>query len=265
MMGTSHAVTGAAAWIAVTSTSVPAFGWMPLEGVGVVAGALVAAGAALLPDADHHSGTIAFAVPGGSVVTSAIGAATGGHRKGTHSLLAMAAVTIAAYLLSFIVVTPNGWPHGLQLGSAVVIAACTCFGVKALKLTRSWPKAWLTGAAAAAAIIWFVPEQTWWLPVCIGVGYLAHLLGDALTVQGVPFLWPWMPERPGAEGTWWFPRAGSWALPILGNAGSWREWLFVLPVTLYVLWGLVMDGLDAARGLEGLAATMQTWLARAPV
>ena len=64
MMGVTHATSGAAAWIAITSTlPLVSSGAYPLDPVGVLAGTAVCAGAALLPDADHHSATIAHSVP----------------------------------------------------------------------------------------------------------------------------------------------------------------------------------------------------------
>lgn len=63
MMGGHHAACGAAAWVAVTSTAPYTLGFYPVSDVGVITGAIVCAGAALLPDADHHSGTIAHSLP----------------------------------------------------------------------------------------------------------------------------------------------------------------------------------------------------------
>jgi len=243
-MGTSHAISGAAAWVAISSTAVPALGWYPLDGVGVIAGAIVAAGAALLPDADHPSATIAHSIPGGSAITGALGAASGGHRKGMHSLLAVLVVTVGAWVASVLRVTPEGWDRPLQLGAAVSIIACVCFALKAMKLVRTWPKAWLGGLIAAAALIWILPDGIAWFPWAIGSGYLVHLLGDFLTTGGVPWLWPWMPKPPQhLRKSWlinvWRPYGG-FAAPVLGNAGSYREWLLTIPLAGYTLWGLAM-------------------------
>src|SRR5579859_3401709 len=101
MMGPHHAACGAAAWVAVTTRLhadlAPvtqalglgpfAFdvGWPLVHAtpLGVVAGALVTAGAALLPDADHPSATIAHSLPPVSrALCAGIGAVSGGHRNG---------------------------------------------------------------------------------------------------------------------------------------------------------------------------------------
>ena len=101
-MGINHATSGAAVWFAATAT-LPSLSTdlYPLAPMGVLAGALVCAGAALLPDADHHSGTIAHSVP---VVGAPRGphpsrTSSGGHRHGFHTLFAAAIVTVLAVLL----------------------------------------------------------------------------------------------------------------------------------------------------------------------
>lgn len=64
----------------------------------------------------------------------------------------------------------------------------------------SWPLAGLIGhrgithsliavLAAVSAILW-LPEIGAGLVVAFAVGYLIHLLGDAMTASGVPFFWP---------------------------------------------------------------------------
>lgn len=248
MMGTSHAITGATAWVAVTSTAIPSLGLYPLDGIGVVSGAIVCAGAALLPDADHPSATIAHSFPGGSVVTGALGKASGGHRKGMHSLVAVVAVTLGALLLSRLAIDMPALGRPLQLGAALAIVTCVCFALKALKLVRSWPKAWLGGLATAAVLVWFLPADIGWLPWAVGAGYLVHLLGDFMTTGGVPWLWPWMPKPPqSVRKSWlinlWRPYGG-FAAPVLGNAGSSREWLLMLPLSAYTIWGLAMGVAD---------------------
>jgi len=244
MMGTSHAISGAAAWVAVSATAVPALGLYPLQPSAVVLGSLVCAGAALLPDADHHNATIAHSVPvAGRVAAGAVGALSGGHRHGAHSLLAVIAVIAATAGLSFLTWTPEGWDHPLQIGSAAAVAACTAFAVKVLKLVKGWPLAWLVGLLMAGGVLLWAPDQFAWLPVCVGLGFGVHLLGDALTIEGVPFLWPLNPKAPKVVqavpvlNTMWKSN-GYFAVPVLGHAGSWREWLFTIPLTAYTLWGV---------------------------
>ena len=136
MMGASHAVSGAAAWVALTSTAPIALGTHPLPPQGVLLGALVTAGAALLPDADHHSATIARS--GGFLtrgLAGAAGAASGGHRHGLHT--AIAAVG-AALLTGFADRLTATLPllGQVPLGSALVLLALVAFASKALDLGR---------------------------------------------------------------------------------------------------------------------------------
>lgn len=254
MMGTSHAISGAAAWVAVTATAVPALGLYPLAPSAVVLGAVVAAGAALLPDADHHNATIAHSVPvAGKVVAGTVGALTGGHRHGMHSLLAVIGIVAAGFGLSYLTWTPQGWDHALQVGSAAAVMACTTFATKVLKLVKSWPLAWLTGLLVAGAVLLWAPTEFAWLPVCLGVGFLTHLIGDALTIEGVPFLWPLKPRAPRVIqvtpllNKLWHAN-GYFAVPILGQAGSWREWLLTLPMGGYALWGVGASVVALFRG-----------------
>ncbi len=254
-MGASHAVSGAAAWVAVTTTS-PGFGWAPLDAVGVLSGAAVCAGAALLPDIDHPSSTVAAGLPAGRIVAGAVSGLTGGHRKGMHSVVAMIAAILLAIALSFLTWTPAGWDVSLAVGPALAAAVCIAIGTKCLRIARGWIGAWIVGALAAGGLMWFLPDEFGWLPTCIGVGFLAHLVGDTLTTGGVPWLWPIMPRRPaGLRRTvvlsriW--PRRGSFAVPILGDAGSGREWVLSILLAAYALWGV---GGQAVRLIGSLAA-----------
>lgn len=238
MMGTSHAVSGAAVFLAVTSPA-PGLGLLPMEPVLQAAGAVVCAGAALLPDADHPHATIAYSMPGGSLVTGAIGAASGGHRKGLHSLLAVAAAFVGAGAVAELTVTPEGWSAPVHVGAGIMAACCVAFAVKVLKLVRSWPAAWGVGVLLAVVMTWFFPEGGAWLLPAITIGYATHLAGDFITSGGVPWLWPLMPKPPRNAGpavtVFWRP-GGAFAVPILGATGSWREQILTLAMTAYIGW-----------------------------
>jgi membrane-bound metal-dependent hydrolase YbcI (DUF457 family) len=230
-------------------------GWTPVDPIGVITGAAVCAGAALLPDADHPSSTVAAGLPGGRIIAGTIGGLTGGHRKGMHSLVAVLAVMLAAIALSLVTWTPTGWDAPLAVGPAIAAAVCIAVGTKCVRLVTSWALSWLIGIASAAAMMWFFPDQFGWLPACIGVGYLAHLVGDTLTTGGVPWLWPVMARRPRAlrhlpivPHLW--PRRGAFALPVLGNAGSRREWAFSLALGAFALWVLGGAGIDLMTTLS---------------
>ncbi|SDH39822.1 metal-dependent hydrolase [Microbacterium sp. 77mftsu3.1] len=262
MMGAHHAGTGAAAWVAVTATSpvlhklevlgqpfalhlIPSFSVMPMDPAAVAIGGLVAAGAALLPDADHHNATIAYSIPGvGKAVTAAVGKAAGGHRHGTHSGLSAIVVFLLAYILTTIPGIVSSTPLSpYVIISGVVAAAMLCFALKVLKVVRSWGMAWLVGLASSAAITFLLPEQWSWLPWAIAIGWVTHMAGDFLTVGGLPLTWPknfkppqWVQNTPVLKRIWM--KNGYWSLPILGLTGSARESMLAVPLTLYGLWGI---------------------------
>src|SRR5664279_833735 len=143
MMGRSHAATGAAAVLLVE----PHQPW-PVP----VATAALGAAAALLPDIDIESSLASNCLgPVTRLISRGLAVVCGGHRGGTHSLLAL--VLVALYTL------PAG-PSSPYAGAVMI-------------------------------------------------GYAAHLVGDFLTGNGIPLLWPLVRHRQG--------------LPILGHTGGWRE------------------------------------------
>lgn len=252
VMGINHATSGAAVWLAATAT-LPAFGTdlFPLAPAGVLAGTLVCAGAALLPDADHHSGTIAHSVPVlGRLVARSIEEESGGHRHGAHTLLAAALVTVGAVLLGRVTATLP--ILGLvPLGPAIATVALICFAVKARALVQHWGTAWLVGLAAAAAVLLFAPDTSAWFPVAVGLGFVTHLAGDLLTIEGVPsLLWPiqvrppkaWR-RTPGLRSVW--KGNGYIAVPVLGHAGSVREHLLGVALGLYCVYAFGSVALQA--------------------
>ncbi|MFD6092832.1 metal-dependent hydrolase [Oerskovia sp. NPDC060338] len=257
MMGGHHAATGAAAWVAVSATAPYALGLYPASPLGVAAGALVCAGAALLPDADHHSATIAHALPPFSgPICRGIGKISGGHRHGTHSILGVLAFTVIAWAVGLLTVTVPELGE-LAVGSGLFSLILVAFAAKALKFARGGGTLapWLLSLPLAVGITVFAPTEWYWLPAAVGIGAFVHLLGDALTTGGVPFLWPWVPKPP----RWWastpvlnrcWQPNGYLGAPILGNAGSVREWILLVPISLYAIVGIVEA---TATGVVGVA------------
>ncbi len=245
MMGTHHAISGAAAWVAVTSSAPYTLGLAPMPAQGVVIGSLVTAGAALLPDVDHHNGTIAHSAgPLTRGVAAAAGAASGGHRHGMHSLLAVAGFTAGSIALGHWHAVVPGF-GSIPAGSALLLLALVAFATKALRISRGGTiKLWVTAAALVTAVLALAPEQLEWLPLSVMVGVIVHLIGDMLTVGGVPLLWPWIPKPSKAWGTnpvlgrIWM-RNGYMALPVLGKTGSAREWVLCVALTAYTGYALL--------------------------
>lgn len=253
MLGVHHAGTGAAAWVAVTATSplVPALGIAPMPPEAVALGGLVAAGAALLPDADHPSATIAYSIPGaGKLVTSAVGAASGGHRHGTHSGISAVLVFVLAWWLTAVSGLVNdSYLSTYVVASGIAAMALLAFATKVLRIVRSWAMAWLIGAIIAAFVTLVLPAQWAWLPWAVAIGWVVHMAGDFLTTGGLPLLWPLKVKPPKAWaktpllGNIW-TAGGYFALPVLGNTGSWREMFLAVPLTLYGLYGMVVSALS---------------------
>lgn len=263
MMGAHHAACGAAVWLALTTQFeiglgavqqvLPAtpeslsvgMGLLDLTPTAVVAGALVTAGAALVPDADHRHATIANSLPPlSNLMCIQVGKLSGGHRHGTHSILGLAVfIAIAALAGMWRIDIPDFGT--IFPGAGILAVLLASFAAKALKIIpdtmRKFP--WLVGLAVGLFVTFFAPQNDYWFPLAMGLGVAAHILGDMLTTGGCNLLWPLRirPPRPLRKmplvKKFWRPN-GNIALPILGNAGSVREWLLLVPVSGYVLWAM---------------------------
>lgn len=282
MMGAHHAACGAAAWIALTSdavidTVIPGinahihmpmgFGLLDVSPVAVVTGALLTAGAALLPDADHHNATIAHSMPPVSnVVVGGIAAVSGGHRHGTHSFIGIAFFTFVAWLAGFI--TPNsigglfGQPEitsfwgNLQIGPAIMSMILIGFALHTLKFIpyKAKRSGWILSAIISALILFLAPHEQGWFPLAVGVGAIVHILGDMMTTGGCNLVWPFklrppkiVTATPILNQCW--KENGYLSFPILGNAGSFREWVFLIPLSAYAIYGI---GAGVVLGVQGL-------------
>lgn len=178
MLGRTHAFSGALAWAAVCTAA-------PLTGVrpgwpAALLGLVSTAGAALLPDLDHPSATIAHSFgPLSRALAEAVHRLSGGHRHATHSLVFAAGVPLAL------------WPAVLVWGVLValpLLAVLAVFAARALHVNRGLIPVLAVAFTGAA---WFgLGRDVGWLPFSVGVGILAHLAGDCLTREGCPLLWP---------------------------------------------------------------------------
>jgi membrane-bound metal-dependent hydrolase YbcI (DUF457 family) len=156
----------------------------------------------------------------------------GGHRRGTHSLVGIAAFTAVAVAAASLQVTVGGQTYGL--GQGMIAAFLAAVAAKTLRLLprRGWVAAWVLGAAVAVVGA-VAGGGLWWIPASLAIGVSVHILGDALTNNGVALLWPWRPNPPVRLGFW--ERGGRFRLPLLGNTGSWREWAFVSVVSAFAV------------------------------
>ncbi|MCG7309682.1 metal-dependent hydrolase [Brachybacterium sp. ACRRE] len=260
MMGGHHAISGTAAWMALFGSaeiSGHALGVnaLSLDGPQVLAGAIVTTGAALLPDVDHPSATIARSAGAASKsITSAIGAITG-HRGATHTLLSALVFTTVTAL-----VAGAGWSVSVpllgdvQVGAVVVVTLMCVFATRALKVVDGSLLPWLVGAGAGIVVAAAAPTVAIWLPLSVGLGVCVHLAGDLLTTESLPFpTWPLVmrPPRDTASPLW--HEDGNVALPILGNAGSGREWALCAALSGYALLAL---GATAFESTDAVMASL---------
>jgi hypothetical protein len=128
------------------------------------------------------------------------------------------------------------------ISAGILAVLLIAFAAKALKTIpdsmRKTP--WLVGLIGGALIAVLGPEQTWWLPVAVGLGCTIHLLGDILTTEGINLVWPDLIKAPKilhgvpVLNKIWKPN-GFLALPMLDSAGSVREYLVLVPVSIYVV------------------------------
>ena len=283
MMGAHHAACGAAAWVAATTrielglgplaavlpvmpeSVTLGFGLLDVSPVGVVTGALVTAGAALLPDADHHSATIAHSLPPlSNLFCAGVGAISGGHRRGTHSLLGVAAFVAVAFVAGLWTVETADFGI-IYPGAGLLTVLLVSFAAQALKIIpdRMRRPPWALGLTAGAFVTPFAPEEQFWFPLAVGVGVVVHILGDMLTTGGCNPVYPFRIRRPRSLAKLpvvaqvWRPN-GNIAVPVLGNAGSLREWCLLVPVSLYALGGIgwavlrIDDGGAAVARLSGM-------------
>lgn len=270
MEGYTHALSGAAAWMALTSTTAAASGQWEQSSAVVLGGAVVCAGWALCPDADHLDGTIAHSLPPlTNVMTRSVHRLSGGHRHGTHSLLGILVFAALAALAAL----PAAQVHGktIPIGSAIVATLCIAFASKALGLAsglgfrgvvgdimRSPLGNWIIALAGGLGVTWFLDYRWPWLPACAALGAYVHVLGDSMTPEGVPWLWPWNPKPspwwPRVLRSWWKPN-GYMGIPLFGTTQTrgpgaraiTREHVFAFVLGLYVLY--VMSA-EVARCLD---------------
>lgn len=272
MMGPHHAACGAAAWVLLAADYTVPLG--PLAGVGllgpgsalvlpeaiplgfellggitdlgILTGAIVTAGAALLPDADHRNASIAHSLPPVSEwICRVVGTVAGGHRNGTHSLLGLAAFTLLAWLLSLPAMpTATGT---LQLGAGLGTVLLASFAVKALKFVpdRARRVPWLVAVPLGALVSVGMGDQGGLFVAAVALGAAVHVAGDMLTDGGCNLLWPAALKPPRALTRFPVVRqlwssGGRMKLPVLGSTGSRREWALAAAVSLVAVTGILM-------------------------
>jgi membrane-bound metal-dependent hydrolase YbcI (DUF457 family) len=211
MMGPSHALSGAATWLA-GSFALNVFAHYHQTPAELAIGTAMCAGGALLPDLDM-SGRVTRD-EGGATVAHTFGVVSlfvaecvekfslaiydltrtrkdprlrNGHRTFTHTL----PFTIGAGIGVFELCLHYGKP-------AVLATLFLTFAMALRGLFSKWAKraGWvIVTLAAAAGTAWAYARLDGgrgypMLGIALGVGGLMHLVGDMLTTHGCPVLWP---------------------------------------------------------------------------
>jgi len=160
-----------------------------------------------LPDLDHPRSTVAHALgPVTYWLARGVARIFGGHRHATHSIAFAAAAGAGAWLLG----SAGIWSSAVP-GAALALAA--------LGVTNT-AAAGVLAAASSVYVLQAAGGTLAWLGSAVGVGCLAHIVGDALTEHGVPLLWPLAHRfRAGAIGTGSVVERGMVA-PCLALAGG---------------------------------------------
>jgi len=190
MLGRDHALSGALAFTAVAPL-------LHVTGTHLAAAVVLTAGAGVLPDIDEPGSTIArtfgFLTGAFAWIVHKI---SGGHRKGTHSLLGVAivaAASLGAASWQAGARTSGPWWHLVPAGLILGLLFSAAF--RALNIGGHHGDAF--GIALAALMIWkgwdldlVTPRHVPMLAVCVTLGMLAHLAGDMCTHDGCPLLYP---------------------------------------------------------------------------
>ncbi|MFG3442081.1 metal-dependent hydrolase [Nonomuraea sp. NPDC047897] len=199
MMGHTHAMTGAIAWLGLApglaalpmvmesgrfiSTGVMVNALTPAE---LIAGALICAGAAMLPDLDHPSATIAQTFgPVTWALSKVVNWLGGGHRGATHSLVFAVAVGFGAHWLA------STYPIGRDILVVLLIGLALRaigIGIPGNKAGSALVNIGLTAGLYAVFLSLGVGYA--WLGLAVGIGSFVHVVGDCMTEKGCPVLWP---------------------------------------------------------------------------
>ncbi|MDA8315920.1 MAG: metal-dependent hydrolase [Actinomycetota bacterium] len=208
MLGRDHALTGAVSFLALAPILHGALREFPTAPVPLGIGGVVSAAFALLPDLDEPGSTVSRKLgPLSRAVAKVTNTVAGGHRQATHSILFAVGVFFLARLAA---------PRPL---AEAIIVGCSFLLVFRMLLPKALRYAGLVTplmlALTGAASWWaFHAGVAPWLAWAAAGGVLWHLVGDSLTVEGVP--WCWVPfVRP--------LQRLRLALPFVGHTGSARE------------------------------------------
>jgi membrane-bound metal-dependent hydrolase YbcI (DUF457 family) len=220
VLGHSHAASGALAWVC-TATTVPPLLGVQLGPRDIVVGGAVCAGAALLPDLDHHDSTVAnFLGPPSELAARLVGWVSGSHRHGTHSFLFVGLAGLGVWAGESL--------GGRAFGLGVVFVTLALQGLRICPPgpgVRAWGAIAVEAGAGTWAVARYLPGVWGWLPLAVALGCLAHVAGDCLTENGCPLFWP---------------SRRRFSLPVIDHTGNMVETKVLVPLmtvaTAVVFW-----------------------------
>jgi membrane-bound metal-dependent hydrolase YbcI (DUF457 family) len=228
MLGRDHALMGGLGYLVIAPVVLHDPTWQAL-GVGAVTSAAFA----LLPDIDEPGSTVSRKLGpisrGFSEMTRSL---AGGHRQATHSLffvavvalltrlanldpLAVAILVASSFLLVFRMLLPTMLRFAPLVGLATLALA---FG------SGEWARHLDTHVVGTAA------PSLGWLMLATAGGCVWHMIGDSLTVEGVPWLW-----LPGIHPL----QRVRIAVPFVGHTGSARESLIGGVMGVALIWTVI--------------------------
>lgn len=223
MLGHSHVISGVTVATALTTFS-PQID-SPIK-AAIIIGTL--GGAAVLPDIDHPGATISRSLPPfTSLLSRIVSVFSGGHRKGTHSIFGWLIFALLAYASSFITLSSTSFGltemHLWHIGSGITVGFLTAIALTALHLDPLGVPSYIAGIAIGGLTA-YQGVDPMLLAAAVLFGCATHaLIGDCLTTQGVPLLYP-LNNR-------------IFRLPILGDTGSSREnfYVFLLGSLIFLI------------------------------
>lgn len=187
MLAREHALSGLVVWLGAA----PAFAQdmhHPLGWQQVLLGAVCCTGAAGLPDLDEPGSAPSRSLgPVSQAASHVVRQAAGGHRRATHSLLALGAAAGLGW-----------WSQTYSpLAQAVLVGVLVLLAAQMLgpMILHGHTAAGVVAGVLAGYLVHQHPGVLGpWLTWALVGGMAAHIAGDALTHGGVPLLWPARPR-----------------------------------------------------------------------
>jgi membrane-bound metal-dependent hydrolase YbcI (DUF457 family) len=222
VLGRDHALLGAVGWVGLAPLVAPQFAHTTLSPAEIGIGGVVSAAFALVPDIDEPGSTVSRKLgPISEAVSHLTKALAGGHRKATHSLLFVGAVGVATVIAAHYMIAP-----AVIVGLSFLLV----FRMLVPRMFRFLPLVSLGMVGLAGLSAWWIFRHSGmegWLPYACAGGILWHMIGDTLTVEGVPYFW-----LPGVKRL----QDARIAVPLVGHCGSVRETFLGWVMGLGLLW-----------------------------